>query len=112
MGSRKSLRCKDFKSVGNYWTIPYEHNNILHVLHEFTVQNQWRQEQLYVNIPSYALVFSADRGPAYSGSIVVDDITVTSGPCTGEVVPIPGENNGELHSTCFLFSSICSLLKK
>ena len=22
MGSLKSLRCKDFKSVGNYWTIP------------------------------------------------------------------------------------------
>ncbi len=26
MGSGKSLRCKDYKSVGNYWTIPKKEN--------------------------------------------------------------------------------------
>ena len=59
------------------------------------VTNRWKQEQLYVSVPKYALVFTADRGPDKSGTIVVDDVTVSSGPCSGEVLPTPGEGECE-----------------
>ncbi len=56
------------------------------------VTNVWRQEQLYVTVPKYALVFTADRAPDRTGNIIVDDVSVTSGACSGET-PIPPDGS-------------------
>ena len=60
------------------------------IIFNLSVTNQWRQEQLFVSVPKYALVFQADRGPDRSGNIIVDDIQVSAGPCSGTVPPIIG----------------------
>ena len=52
-----------------------------------------------MSVPKYALVFQADRGPDKSGNIIVDDIQVTAGPCSGTVPPIVGDGNCKCYST-------------
>ena len=52
-----------------------------------------------MSVPKYALVFQADRGPDKSGNIIVDDIQVTAGPCSGTVPPIVGDGDCKCYST-------------
>ena len=54
-----------------------------------------------MSVPKYALVFQADRGPDKSGNIIVDDIQVTAGPCSGTVPPIDGGGGCKCYSTLF-----------
>lgn len=70
--------------------------------------NQWREAIIYMNRSTFALAFDAWRSSVNRGFVVVDDISITEGLCTGALsaappaapVPPPAPPQGEPRRAC------------
>ena len=49
--------------------------------------NQWKKAEVQVNGNSYSVVFMGVRGNGYQGDIALDEISITSGQCSGPQPP-------------------------